>query len=136
MATVTFPCEQCGKVVSVYRSPSNMKKYPPKFCSLKCTGAAQRGAGNPAYNGGRYIDPNGYVHVFSPNYPNCDCRGYIYEHRVVAEQKLGRSLLDGEVVHHINEIKIDNRPENIVVCASQAEHMNTYHRRGQRWCKR
>ena len=42
-----------------------------------------------------------------------------HTHRIVAEQILGRPLLPGEVVHHING---DNRPENLRVFSSQAEH--------------
>lgn len=45
-----------------------------------------------------------------------------HEHRTVAEQKIGRALLPGEVVHHRNENKKDNAPDNLDVLPSQAEH--------------
>ena len=42
-------------------------------------------------------------------------------HRVVMENTLGRPLCDGEDVHHKNEDKTDNRPENLEVL-SKSEH--------------
>ena len=48
--------------------------------------------------------------------------------RLVAEEALlGRGLLDGEVVHHVNEDSLDDSPENLWVFASQGDHM-AYHR--------
>lgn len=45
-----------------------------------------------------------------------------HEHRVIAERKIGRLLLPGEVVHHIDDNKLNNHPDNLEVLASQAEH--------------
>jgi len=41
--------------------------------------------------------------------------GYVYEHRLIAEQILGRYLNDDEVVHHKNGKRWDNRLENLEV---------------------
>lgn len=86
---------------------------------------------NPNWRGGRSITSHGYVLIrVGKHHHLADVRGYAYEHRLVAEQKLGRWLRPGELVHHQNDDKTDNRPENIVVVGGNAEHY-VYHRKRQ-----
>lgn len=45
-----------------------------------------------------------------------------YAHILVAEKALGKRLPKGVEVHHVNEDKDDNRPDNLVICPSQKYH--------------
>jgi hypothetical protein len=83
---------------------------------------------NPNWRGGRLVASNGYVLIrVGVGHPLADVRGYAYEHRVVAQQKIGRALLPGEQVHHIDGNKQNNDPRNLEVVGSIAEHF-VYHR--------
>lgn len=57
--------------------------------------------------------------------------GYVYEHIAVAEEAFGRLLKDNEIVHHINGITTDNRPENLRIM-SRGKHLNMHLRIGAR----
>ena len=81
------------------------------------------------FNGGKYVDDKGYVKLLRPDHPK-NIRGYIYEHRAVMEAYLGRMLEPWETVHHINEVKLDNRVENLFLC-TVPEH-SAIHREGKR----
>ncbi len=56
---------------------------------------------------------NGYVLIYQPDHPLADQKGYVLEHRLVVEKRIGRYLLRSEPVHHINGIRDDNRDENL-----------------------
>lgn len=71
----------------------------------------------------------GYRWVYCPMHPSAMSNGYVIEHRAVAEATIGRFLKPGEVVHHINKIRDDNRPANLVVC-TPLEH-GWFHRTAQ-----
>lgn len=79
------------------------------------------------WKGGRVSSVVGYIYIRVPSHPK-NYNGYVAEHRVVMENSIGRYLKNGEVIHHINGIKNDNRIENLVLCSSNSEH-GTYHRK-------
>jgi len=79
---------------------------------------------SPSWKGGRTIK-RGYVYLRVPNHPYNN-EGYVAEHRLIMEKKLGRYLKPKEEVHHENEIRDDNREENLRLFPTKGEHM-TYH---------
>lgn len=75
----------------------------------------------------RKKDVKGYILIHSPEH-KYNVRGYVREHRLLVEKKIGRYLKPIEVIHHINEIKDDNRIENLMMFKNQKEHAS-FHRK-------
>lgn len=85
---------------------------------------------NKHYNnkGCKIKNPDGYIMVYCPNHPSVSkSTHYIMEHRLVMEKHLGRYLENYESIHHINEIKDDNRIENLHLY-SNSEHTILHNR--------
>lgn len=60
---------------------------------------------------------NGYRVVYRPDHFNCNLGssydGYVYEHRYVMEQHLGRKLSRNEIVHHKDRNRSNNDISNL-----------------------
>jgi uncharacterized protein (DUF1330 family) len=72
--------------------------------------------------GGRFLDKDGYVMILSVDHPNKNGRGYVQEHRLVIEKKIGRYLNKEESVHHKNKNKQDNSLENLMLFKNISAH--------------
>lgn len=89
------------------------------------------------WKGGRVKSVAGYILIHNSNHPFCNDRGYIFEHRLVMEKKLGRYLKPKECPHHKGikypvgsvENKQDNRIENLVLFRNNAYHF-WFHKNG------
>ena len=77
--------------------------------------------------GGVQKHSSGYIMIKNKEHPFCNVAGYVYEHRLVMEKHIGRYLTRKEVVHHKNELRTDNRIENLALCSSNVEHLRAYH---------
>lgn len=118
----TKDCLQCGK--PFHAQVSRVARGKAMFCSRSCS---RTGEHSPQWRGGRYTS-NGYVMVLTPDHPHADDKGYVEEHRLVAERAIGKILPREAVVHHGNSIRNDNRRENLVICPNQSYHMGIHNR--------
>lgn len=113
----------CGEAIRVQRH--HHARGIPSFIDghvsrVRNPMSGRRAAQNPNFSGGRRVDRQGYVYVLNPRRTGHRDR-YVYEHRLVMEQHLGRGLTTAEQVHHRNGQRSDNRIENLEL-VSASEH--------------
>jgi hypothetical protein len=120
-----IPCKECSLLVE--RVPSQILK--DVYCGKECAkiGKSKKfTAMNIKLNPTR-MTVKTRTKIRNAHLGKGECKGYektfgVHTHRIVAAEKLGRPLKKGEIVHHIDEVKRNNSPENLEVFASQAEH--------------
>ena len=98
-------CLRCGRAFLAY--PSQIAQGRKKYCSRPCAAAALRKDVLKSYR---------------------SLSGGVREHVRIAERALGHSLPSKAEIHHVNLIKWDNHPSNLVICQDHAYH-RLLHRR-------
>ena len=66
----------------------------------------------------KIVKKGNYNYAIVRNHPNRTKNDYVLEHRIVVENHIQRLLEKDEIVHHINEIKKDNRIDNLQIMKS------------------
>lgn len=140
---ITTACKFCG--VEFQNPPCRSGERAAKYCSVTCKSAASVGVKRPVLEDGvRSKMHDGYMLITERGHPFAYQGLWLLEHRLVLERRLvevdqahpflvcvdGRLCLRREIhVHHLNEIKDDNRVVNLVACTSAGH--RALHRGGE-----
>jgi len=121
---VTRVCDSCGKKEITHMSTiwggrkrrGNNKDYCKK-CSYKYRKLEHpKMEKSASWNGGRYLNENGYYRVYMGN------GKYKYEHKMILSEHLNIDISVEEKVHHIDGNKINNNLDNLYLCVDKKEH--------------
>jgi endogenous inhibitor of DNA gyrase (YacG/DUF329 family) len=123
---VSVDCPTCGTAFDTYETAEG--SLHRTFCSHKCATDRQvtRSVGRLVNGRAVTMHVSGYLMVWVPG------RGRMMEHRYVMEQALGRELGPDEHVHHMNNIKMDNRLENLALLSPSTHALETRREVGRR----
>src|SRR3990167_639054 len=100
-------CSFCGIAFRRHGRPRRARV----FCSRLCFRKANSAQGHYHWGGGRTVSA-GYINL------RTGTGKARREHIVIAEHALGRPLRKGEVIHHIDGNKVNNRNSNLLICSA------------------
>lgn len=141
-------CKQCKKLFYIPKC----RIFIRKFCSPSCSslyvskhhhrgmfqvghsvsqkvrnkiGNANSGENSYTWKGGKFKTRSGYIMVLKKSHPYANANGYVAEHRLIMEEKIGRFMKHNEHIHHLNENRNDNRIENLELL-DMGKHMSIH----------
>ena len=118
-------CGQRTKIARAHRKDVDQYAGYPERYVRGHNSRGLKGALHPSWKGGRRVAGGRYVSVLRPDHPAATSTGYVLEHRLVYEETRGVRLPARAVVHHINGLPTDNRPENLIA-VTRGEHAKTH----------
>jgi hypothetical protein len=109
------------------RESAKKRRGKPAWNKGKQLPSEKKGSNSSSWKGGCYIDAHGYVMVHCHN-PEAKCKWEHYkkEHVLVMERVVGRQLANGEIVHHIDGDKQNNKAENLTLLVGHQHHRDVH----------
>lgn len=109
----------------------NIKRRTRKEVQKLINKKSRKGRNASNWKGGSFLFKKkaggNYRYIYTPEHPNATKDGYVFEHRLVMEEKLGRILSKDELVHHKDGDSLNNKAENLEV-VSKSQHVKNHFR--------
>ena len=116
-------CPDCSKPINRRKRTFGIKHAATRCrsCALKHSWATGKKSAEDLprreksfnWKGGIVKDSAGYILILRPEHPRANKKGYVLEHLLIWEEAHGKPLPKGWIIHHLNGIKDDNRPQNL-----------------------
>lgn len=95
----------CGTVIGRYSKHGDLRRFlNGHYTRIR----KQHGSDNKMWNGGKSINPCGYMLVKRRDHPFANNHGYVFEHRIVYEETYNCILMPWVTLHHKDGNKLNN----------------------------